>query len=227
MHPWYGLKFKQRKLLTHEMRLWLSKNEGKRLEHGFVREDGKLFCGYGVGYKNGEHWASHEVFEKRLQACRLNQRKRRKDPIYRAKFNEYIRTRYLKRADVREKNKKRSQVWDKQFPERRSIRASKRRALIKKVCHCDHDPNIELGLRKLADQLTKETGIRHHIDHIIPIAHGGMHHHQNLQILPEPVNLQKSSNPFWTSEIYLDFRSVPRTLWPEQLAHFFSAIAKC
>jgi hypothetical protein len=79
-------------------------------------------------------------------------------------------------------------------------------------------------MRKTADALTKQTGIEHHVDHIIPIKHGGWHHHENLQILPAPVNQSKSSSPFWVSSEYKDFRSVPQSLWPEPLIDFYLAI---
>lgn len=226
MHPWYGLKFKERKLLVEEMRTWLAQNQNLRMPHGLVRDDGMVFCGYGVGYKNGEHWASREVFEKRLELCRLNQRLRRKDPIYKASYNAYVRNRYSERVDVRQKSKARSNKWGKMFPEKQNLRAAKRRALVRNAIHADHDPAIELAMRKQAEDLTRKTGIKHHIDHIIPISYGGPHHHKNLQILPDSVNFQKSSNPFWTSETYLDFRSVPQSLWPQKLVDFFSAIQK-
>lgn len=42
-----------------------------------------------------------------------------------------------------------------------------------------------------ARRLTIETGISHHVDHIIPLAHGGTHHPDNLQILTSSQNIQK------------------------------------
>ena len=72
--------------------------------------------------------------------------------------------------------------------------------------------------------MTAETGIEHHVDHIIPIKHGGFHHHENLQVLPANVNLAKSSTPFWVSSTYKDFRAVPQWLWPEPLVDFYLAI---
>jgi hypothetical protein len=40
-------------------------------------------------------------------------------------------------------------------------------------------------------RLSKETGILHHVDHIIPLALGGLHHPSNLQILTAEENLKK------------------------------------
>lgn len=42
-------------------------------------------------------------------------------------------------------------------------------------------------------KLTKETGIQHHVDHIKPLAAGGRHHPDNLQILTADQNLKKGS----------------------------------
>jgi 5-methylcytosine-specific restriction endonuclease McrA len=43
-------------------------------------------------------------------------------------------------------------------------------------------------------RISKQTGIPHHVDHIIPLAKGGLHHPSNLQILTAEENLKKSDN---------------------------------
>jgi len=40
--------------------------------------------------------------------------------------------------------------------------------------------------------ITKQTGVTMHVDHIIPLAKGGLHHPLNLQIIPAIDNLEKS-----------------------------------
>ena len=56
------------------------------------------------------------------------------------------------------------------------------------------------------------------VDHIIPVKHGGPHMVGNLQILTGAMNRQKGGNPFWmTDGPYIDWRDVPRRLWPENL----------
>jgi len=40
-------------------------------------------------------------------------------------------------------------------------------------------------------RITQETGIPHHVDHIIPLALGGLHHPSNLQILTAEENWKK------------------------------------
>lgn len=41
--------------------------------------------------------------------------------------------------------------------------------------------------------LTEVTGIQHHVDHIMPLSKGGLHHPDNLQILTAEENLKKGS----------------------------------
>lgn len=56
--------------------------------------------------------------------------------------------------------------------------------------------NEELELHsiyKAARKLTKDTGVEHHVDHIRPLAAGGAHHPQNLQILTAEENLSKGA----------------------------------
>ena len=46
---------------------------------------------------------------------------------------------------------------------------------------------------KEAERLTEETGVIHHVDHIIPISKGGLHHQDNLQVLTKKENLIKGN----------------------------------
>jgi hypothetical protein len=45
-----------------------------------------------------------------------------------------------------------------------------------------------------ARRLTEETGILHHVDHIIPCTRGGLHCHTNLQVLTAEANLKKHNS---------------------------------
>ena len=50
-----------------------------------------------------------------------------------------------------------------------------------------------LTIYKECAKITEETGVPHHVDHIIPISKGGLHHPDNLQILTATENIRKSN----------------------------------
>jgi hypothetical protein len=94
----------------------------------------------------------------------------------------------------------------------------------KQRLHKDHSVIAETELHSQAIRLTKETGIKHHVDHIIPIWGGGWHHHANLQVLPALINASKGRNPFWEQAPYKSWRDVPEELWPDNLADEYNAL---
>lgn len=75
-----------------------------------------------------------------------------------------------------------------------------------------------------AAELTEETGIKYEVDHIIPMALGGWHHHLNLHVLPQGVNASKSADPFWEMDGYKCWKHVPRHLWPKKLKPSYSVL---
>jgi hypothetical protein len=48
-------------------------------------------------------------------------------------------------------------------------------------------------LEKTRRELSVETGKEYHIDHILPLSHGGIHHPMNLRILDGAENLSKNA----------------------------------
>ncbi len=63
----------------------------------------------------------------------------------------------------------------------------------KKQMPSDVDHNEIVKFYKEAERLTEETGIIHHVDHIIPLSKGGLHHQSNLQVLTKEENLKKGN----------------------------------
>ena len=45
-----------------------------------------------------------------------------------------------------------------------------------------------------ARRLTRETGVRHEVDHIVPISKGGLHCQTNMQVLTKAENRRKSDD---------------------------------
>ncbi len=58
----------------------------------------------------------------------------------------------------------------------------------------DADLDIIKSIYEECRRLSVETGVPHEVDHIIPIAKGGLHHQDNLQILTMSENRKKGSN---------------------------------
>ena len=50
-----------------------------------------------------------------------------------------------------------------------------------------------LSIYQKCAKITEETGVPHHVDHIIPISKGGLHHPDNLQILTATENIRKGN----------------------------------
>lgn len=96
-------------------------------------------------------------------------------------------------------------------------RVYKRRANIFNQTHPDIDLKRVVEIYRESDNLLAATGIRHEVDHIIPLAHGGWHHQDNLQIIPEKINRSKADDPFWEMDGYRSWKSVPKDLWPDKL----------
>jgi len=107
--------------------------------------------------------------------------------------------------------------WAKQNKAHLRASALLRNSRMKLQLHPDNDENAASAFYTEAARMTKETGILHHVDHIIPLDAGGWHHHLNLQILPHYINTSKATDPFWEHEGFRSWKTVPSFLWPEIL----------
>jgi hypothetical protein len=99
----------------------------------------------------------------------------------------------------RERNPERAAAANKAWCERnrervaergRRRRCRKRNASI----HLTENENQQLLiLERTRQELQRETGREYHIDHILPISHGGIHHPLNLRILEGSENQSKNA----------------------------------
>lgn len=83
--------------------------------------------------------------------------------------------------------------WKKANPERwaalHSDKEARRRARKRGTSNDESLSDIYAECRRIS----KETGIPHHVDHIIPLSKGGTHTRDNLQILTAEENLRKGA----------------------------------
>jgi hypothetical protein len=173
----------------------------KRHKRGDMRTDGLVFYSYGRGGKC-ERWITPKrLMEIREQTKELNA-KRRQD---KESYNAYNRAYYAKRReDIRAKRaeekirradayKEYARKWYTNNPEKCRLRCRARRASIANAVSPHHDRKIELALEHARRRISQCVAVPFEIDHIMPIKHGGLHHHGNLQLLPATLNRKKNA----------------------------------
>ena len=121
---------------------------------------------------------------------KITKQKREYDAAHREQRRNY------KEAN-REKVAEQERAYRQAHPEKARAKGSRRRAAKRNALHPEHDLKREQWLHKLARRLERITGEPWHVDHIVPLAQGGWHHHDNLQIIPAKWNCQKQANAFW------------------------------
>lgn len=108
--------------------------------------------------------------------------------------------------------------------------ARERRAL-KKRCSVPLTQSEKLQLMQLEStrrKLCRETGREYHIDHIVPLAHGGLHHPVNLRILESAENVLKNNNllPEAIALAPEHFRLYSERVSPQRAWEFVRQLAK-
>jgi 5-methylcytosine-specific restriction endonuclease McrA len=177
-------------------------------KRGDVREDGMMFW---QRFKNKEMWVTKEKFEFKKQS-HVNSEKK-----YRNVNKDLI---SIKRKENRIKNgdhiRKRERLWWSSNPEKTKIlrkrkydnQSPEKRSQIMRVVFANRrarklnqTPNLNEDQKKIikcfydqAYRLEKRFGLKFHVDHIIPIARGGLHEPKNLQVIPKKINQQKNAH---------------------------------
>jgi hypothetical protein len=96
----------------------------------------------------------------------------------------------------RETINQRSLAWAKANPGKAAARAMRRIATAKRATPLWASKERIDAVYALAARLTRETGVSHHVDHIVPLTSRlvcGLHVEWNLQVLPARENLEKSN----------------------------------
>lgn len=110
--------------------------------------------------------------------------------------SEYDRNRY---KNTKNKRRELDKIWTKNNKDKKNFICAKRRASKLKATPpwLTNDQLAEIAnIYKQAKQLEKETGLKHHVDHIIPLQGKevcGLHTPWNLQVLTAEENLKKGS----------------------------------
>ena len=91
------------------------------------------------------------------------------------------------------RGKKRASLaaWAKANPEKMNLKTARRRALKLAAVPDDANKAFVAGLYAIANRVSKCLGIRHDVDHIVPLALGGSHCHRNMQVIPSTWNYRK------------------------------------
>lgn len=102
----------------------------------------------------------------------------------------------INKEKIRERTKEYAKEYQKNNKSKVAARASKRRALKLSATPFWADLERIAEVFKECERISKETGIKHHVDHIVPLKHSrvcGLHIHTNLQILSAKDNQTKSN----------------------------------
>lgn len=152
------------------------------------------------------------------------------------KISEYNKNRYIKKAEhikkiakiwrqnnkekVRENRRNYERNNKEKMKEKRkryvsnnrdkiSLKNSRRKALKRKSVHPDLNNNIYTVYYNMKNRLEQCLGIKYNIDHILPIARGGYHHHLNLQVIPADLNFVKNDNLKFKHPILIHWTELP------------------
>lgn len=99
------------------------------------------------------------------------------------------------RENNRDRSNEISRNYSKRNPEAVAQFAAKRRAKVRSQTP-DLTPEESQRIKDmywLARDLRAVSGEYYHVDHIVALANGGLHHPDNLQILPADINIKKGA----------------------------------
>lgn len=100
------------------------------------------------------------------------------------------------RRSNRDSENARISRWQRSHPEVVAANAARYEATKLRATPSWADHEATAAVYAEAQRLSKETGISHHVDHVVPLRSKlvcGLHWHGNLQILPSEVNVAKSN----------------------------------
>lgn len=157
-------------------------NETRRNKLNLYRETYRNYA-----KKNSDKLKEYDA--KRRLTPEFKLKKKEWDKVYRSKHSEKIKAK--KKAEPKENVKK----WKKAEYEKNKYkyieRAYARHYNIKNFRPADADLKLIKAIYDQAKFLSKTTGIKHEVDHIIPVSKGGLHHQNNLRVVTMMENRTK------------------------------------
>lgn len=186
----------------------LSIGNDKKYKRGDVREDGLIFW---QRYRDKEMWVTPEKFEIKKLTHVKNENK------YRESHKQEISVRKKqKRISNGDHVRKIERTWWRNNPEKarvlakrkynnqpREVRLAKARPhlAMRRARKAQQTPPLSKDQKNIikcfydqAARLEKKLGLKFHVDHIKPLARGGLHEPKNLQVLPKRINQIKNAH---------------------------------
>ncbi len=154
-------------------------------KHKQTKDGVNTYCKTCQSKINAEYRKNNkERIRKTTEEWRANNRERMLNKMKeygaknRQKLRDYAKT-YAKN------NKAKRSHWN---AKRKAIKRSSIPSFVK---HCDLESKRLKAIYTLCINISKTTGVEHHVDHMWPLADGGPHWSGNLQIIPAEENIKK------------------------------------
>ena len=149
------------------------------------------------------YYAGTTSYKKGCRCLRCRTQHKEKNKAARVRYNQSekgkqtkkeIHKKYRQTEEGRKKHNEYCRKYNKTFKGKVNtmICNAKRRERLQTILTAEEMENIQ-SIYEECQRISQETGIPHHVDHIIPLAKGGQHHPSNLQILSATENLKKGT----------------------------------
>lgn len=158
-------------------------------KRGDIRADGKVFWEYTKKTKSGEYWITAEKYEAKMQIEREKQQRwRDRNPD----ASRQLVANHAAKKGPEFKSAKQRRYYQSHRSEFRE-RIQHRKAMKMKLTPKEACRKTMRVIYDQAKRLSDCLGIKFHVDHVKPLAIGGIHHPGNLQAMPWNLNLSKGA----------------------------------
>jgi len=138
----------------------------------------------------------HRLWNKKYREKNRNKIRARQREFYKKNSEEILQRFkiYYSNLENRKKHNDSTKRWSEKYPEKKNAGRMRYIAIKKQAVP------LTVNLKKIEDfykkarQLTEKTGISYHVDHVIPLSKGGLHHEDNLQVLTKVENCRKGNS---------------------------------